>query len=404
MSHYRYATLDPRPTQQAREGNNAVFASGPVYGLEVTVPALADRCAANLDPQHLGGDASTAAVEAAVTWDLPPAGATLATVRADADSLGAMAVLGLRAAGRDVSGAAATIKVIADADKEASGPWSGPRPAATADDLVGSATPVMGVAADHTVPLPDRVAALAGWLMGDWEGVYSRVANYTVSARAEAEAALEALDVQVFGPVAVVTGTHRLALAIGYRHAPVVVATNPGFRWQGGEPHVKHTVARWNTTTIPGMDWEGMVDALNREDPAAQEAARWGGSTSIAGSPQGAGSGLSTLAVAATVYQAAVGREAAPAALGRENGNPRAVLHGLPWETVTEGTLVRVQAQPHQLWAATLTVGGTVAHLSSAQAEHAQAALGWARSRRAVAADEHADLVPCITCGGYGNH
>ncbi|MFC3986853.1 hypothetical protein, partial [Streptosporangium jomthongense] len=86
---YTFATLDPRPTDSARTANDALLAKE-VLGVEVTVPVLADRCTAgNLDPQHLGGDAATAAIEAALTWPLPPAHTTLATVRPDADSVGA---------------------------------------------------------------------------------------------------------------------------------------------------------------------------------------------------------------------------------------------------------------------------------------------------------------------------
>jgi len=63
---YKFAILDPRPIPAAIEANDKVFASGPVYGVEVTVPALAKRCTFNLDPQHTGGDASRAAIEYAV--------------------------------------------------------------------------------------------------------------------------------------------------------------------------------------------------------------------------------------------------------------------------------------------------------------------------------------------------
>lgn len=61
------------------------------------MPTLAERCMANLDPQHLGGDVATAAIQAALAmWrELPPDGATLATIRPDLDSIGAMAVLEL---------------------------------------------------------------------------------------------------------------------------------------------------------------------------------------------------------------------------------------------------------------------------------------------------------------------
>jgi hypothetical protein len=288
---YTYISLHPRAT--------AADVPAGTLGVEVTARHLAEACdLGNIDPQHLGGDASTASIEAAMTWDLPPEGATLATVRADADSLGAMAVLTLRAKGLPID--PARVQVIADADKEASGPWPGPRPAPAPEDLVGPATPVMHLAADYARPLPDRVDQLACWLMNADadDSCDEEIGEYAARALDEARDALAGLQVDTHGSVAVVVGSHRLAFALGYRHAPVVVATNPAFRFSGGEPHVKHTVARWNSATLPGMDWNGMVGRLNAADPAVTETARWGGSTSIVGSPQGISSGLTTEDVA----------------------------------------------------------------------------------------------------------
>jgi len=319
---YSYAVLDPRPTDAARMANARAFATGPVYGLEVTVPALADRCAANLDPQHSGGDASTAAIQAAMDWPLPPPGAVLATVRPDADSIGAMAVLTLRreqlAVGyegetlldtvfhvgeRPVQGAGIPDRVhlIADADREKSGPWPGPRPIGDAASLLRPTTAVERMCMDHRLPLAQRVSHMRDWLLS---GSFTGMDGYQVEALAEAEQAIASLDVQVQDGIAVVTGSHRLAMSIGYRHAPVVVATNPAFRWQGGGEHVKHTIARWNSGTMPDMDWDGMLAALNTADPAADETARWGGSTSIVGSPQGVASGLTTSQVVEIVIRA----------------------------------------------------------------------------------------------------
>ncbi|GGS84198.1 hypothetical protein GCM10010156_48470 [Planobispora rosea] len=299
---YSFAVLDPRP--HAQHANTATLA-GPVLGVEVTVPALAQACSlGNIDPQHLGADAATAAIEAALAWPLPPAGATLATVRADADALGAMAVLLLRANGSPLlAGAIERIQIIAEADKEAAGPWPGPRPAPTPEDLLGPATPVMHLAADHTRPLKERVELIAEWIgHGKDAAAEAILAGYQERALAEAREALESLTVQA-GPVAVVTGSHRLAMGLGYRYAPVVVACNPAFRFAGGEPHRKHTVARWNSVTIVELEWAAMVEELNAADPAATDTARWGGSTSIVGSPMGIASGLSAEQVAAIVRE-----------------------------------------------------------------------------------------------------
>lgn len=307
MMIYRFAALDPRPSGHA--ANERVLAQR-VLGIEVTIPAWARRCAlGNIDPQHLGGDAGTAAIEAALTWPLPDAHTTLATVRADADSIGAMAVLTLRKSGQPIGAQQrARVQVIADADKEASGPWPGARSATTEADLVREATPVMHLAADHTRRLEDRVGMVAEWILdGDDSPAGLVLDGLRYQAYQEAEAALASLDVMVWGSVAVVTGTHRLAMTIGYQHAPVVLAANPAFRLAGGEPHLKYTIARWNTQTLPGMDWAGLVAALNKEDPSVADGSAWGGSTSIIGSPQGVSSGLSRADVTALVQTAVMG-------------------------------------------------------------------------------------------------
>lgn len=286
---FRYALLHPR-------GDNTEILAGDVLGIEVTIPAFAAKCGlGNIDPQHLGGDASRAAIEEALTWPVPAEGSTLVTVRADADSVGSMAVLLLRAGGyRLAQGALDKVALIAEADKEASGPWPGVRPAPSPEDLVGPATPVMHLAADHARPLAERVELFAAWLSGD-DTVQSVLDRYEDIALGEAREALANLNVTVHGPIAVVVGSHRLAMSIGYRHAPMVIATNPAFSFTGGTPHRKHTVARWNTDALPAfLDWPGMTEALTNADPAATHESGWGGSTSIIGSPQGTASGLAT--------------------------------------------------------------------------------------------------------------
>jgi hypothetical protein len=314
--YYTHTTIDPRPTAEARAANDQVFSAGSVYGIEVTVPALAARCVANLDPQHLGGDASTAAIEAALTWELPPVGVTLATVRPDADSIGAAAILEMRAEqslgyqdlicdgtylARDQHGKGVNTqpvnlfaggKLIADADKEASGPWPGVRPTGTPQNLLRETTALEAMCMDHRLTMGERVTLMRDWLV---TGGFAGQDDYRKTALEDARQALAGLDARVVDGIAVVTGSHRLAMSIGYRLAPVVVATNPAFRFGGGTPHVKHTIARWNTATMPRANWGAMIAALN----AADSHPAWGGSTSIVGSPQGVGSSLTTEQVVA---------------------------------------------------------------------------------------------------------
>lgn len=310
---YGYALLDPRPTPGAAEHNDRILGDGStVLGIEVTVPELAARCGlGNIDPQHLGGHARVAAIEAAFHRTPPTAGTTLVTVRPDADSVGAMALLTYRGENPlpPVRGDGFTVQVdvrpeklrvrvrmIADADKEAARPWPGPRPPAAPEELVSEVGVAQAAVMNHTIPFTQRVQLMMDWLTGgDFTGreeIRARLAE-------EARTAWADCVPTVRDGVAVVVGTHRLATSLGYRLAPVVVATNPAFRFAGGEPHRKHTVCRWNSS-VP-MDWDGLLAELRSREPG------WGGSTSIAGSPQGVGSSLTTDVVAALVAKHAKG-------------------------------------------------------------------------------------------------
>jgi hypothetical protein len=134
--------------------------------------------------------------------------------------------------------------------------------------------------------------------MRDWllAGDFTGQDAYQARALAEAEDALAGLHVETRHGVAVVVGDHRLGMSIGYRYAPVVIATNPTFSFRGGPAHRKHTIARWNTGAV-AMDWVGMLAELRVAEPG------WGGSASIVGSPMGAASELATEQVAEFVIR-----------------------------------------------------------------------------------------------------
>ena len=261
MANYRFAALDARPIPAAQAANDVIFAEAPhgVLGIEVTVPALAGRCVlGNIDPQHTGGDASHAAIEEALTVPLPPDGATLATVRPDLDSVGAMACLDLLAEGVDLTPARERIAAMA------------------------------ACVADFRVPLDERVAAMETWLLtgAEPEGYRVRVE----AERADLVRALETGEISVSlvadDRIAVVESTHRAATAVGYAHAPVVVAKNPAFRVGSGEPHTKFTVCVFELGKF--ADIKSALTELAAIEPG------WGGSPTIGGSPQGVSSQLTT--------------------------------------------------------------------------------------------------------------
>ena len=300
---YSFATLDPRLIQAATEANDKVF-SGPVYGIEVTVPALAERCIANLDPQHTGGDANRAAIEDALTAEFPAEGTTLATVRADLDAVGSMSIFNLRAKGESLESAMERIAVVATADKFARGGYSGPKPLPTRSNpwdessaTAESSRPLAAIAAavmDFKVPLADRVSTMERWLLTGEEPKQYR--DFVEKERLEMITALESgaikYEASLGGKIAVVESTHRAATSVGYSLAPVVIARNPAFKLGGGEAHVKFTICAFEPR---------FADIKSALAELATLEAGWGGSPTIGGSPQGVSSKLTIEQVVAVV-------------------------------------------------------------------------------------------------------
>ena len=281
MSTYKFATVDPRPTQL--DGELAKLAGmAPTLGAEVTVPTLAEACSlGNIDPQHLGGDVTTAAIEVAVTWPLPPAGTTIVTLRPDADAFGCMAVLSLREEGVDIVGELAErVATIAVADKghHEWSPGAGFVPATIFDGLKAE---VM----NFRKSVEERVAVVRSWLLsGDFDGSAEARAAVDTDRRATV-GLLDEVTTSPTGRVAVITTGSRFGVSAAYARAGVVVAVNPSFRFGGGEPHRKVTVCQQQ----PGLvDLEGVFATLSQVEPG------WGGSPTVGGSPQGISSVIPT--------------------------------------------------------------------------------------------------------------
>ncbi len=292
---YGYELLDPRPIPAAATANDRVFGFGvPVYGIDVTVPALAARCVYNLDPQHTGGDANLAAIEAALTEELPPMGTILATIRADLDAVGAMAIIVLREQDFVLSPETMNrVVLVAAADTFARGNWPGqqrlpttenPWPAESASaESVRELAAIAAAIGDFKVPIDDRIGAMINWLLCGEEPAQYRA--QVERERLDLISAIEsgAIKTRVSGLIAMVESTHRAATLVGYALAPVVVALNPAFKLGGGDAHKKFTVCQY---TAGYVDLRAVVAEL-----ASMEAG-WGGSPTIIGSPQGVGSTL----------------------------------------------------------------------------------------------------------------
>lgn len=332
--HYKFSTLDPRGTKQADAHNasvtqNSIGMQIPVLGIEVTIPQLAELCTlGNLD-HHNTSASDLCAIELAMDWTpLPIDGVTtLVTVRPDPDAIGAMAILSLRRrvveeigdrledrrlhergilapvyddpTGPDGKAIRERVNKIAKDDKAARGPWPGPQPlearwpALPAGSIIlttlnGDEAPEMAalgaMCSDHKATLEDRV-----WMMMTWLRQGTIPDTYISRAAAERQEMVQAIasgqiKATTFGGVAVVHSTHRAATEVGYRLAPVVLAVNRAFRFQGGEPHLKYTICQYREGHV---DLRAVLAELQAREPG------WGGTGSIIGSPQGISSMLS---------------------------------------------------------------------------------------------------------------
>jgi hypothetical protein len=227
--HYQYALLTPgQPWPEELD-------SEWTFGIEVTDEALAAECVlGNLDPQHRGNEPQTAAITAAVTHPLPPVGCWLVTIRPDADALGAMAVFERRAQGGALTAAVhQRLTEVAVADAHSRGAWPGPHRAAGDSPPTDREVVTQLVMRESSWPLAGRVQMLRAWLAHGTLPADAEVRRRAIAAESAGAEASTRVRLTADGAIAVVTSRHRLALSIGYRCAPVVVADNPDFVHRG---------------------------------------------------------------------------------------------------------------------------------------------------------------------------
>lgn len=260
------------------------------FGVEITIPKFLPEGAMNLD--HHGpndGVDTPSAIEQAMTCPLPESGAVVATIRADADSIGAMAVLANRGADRRCD--ERLVAAIAAVDKH--GPL-----AVGFEDLRPLTVAIARKAATAKIPLQERVAWVADLLAGDSASHSEEIAELNRAREEEFAQALQcsAVELVASGKVAVVESTHRYATEIGYQQgAPIVVAYNPrmlvDFRDPAKGNYRKFTICRYNEF-VP-VDLAEIKDELNALETArCDDGLTWGGQPNIIGSPQGRSSEL----------------------------------------------------------------------------------------------------------------
>ncbi len=274
--------LDPRP--QGAGGNEEFFRGNRVLGIEVTIPSLAARCIANLDHHGEHDTAETpSACEQALTKSLGNTGVIMATVRPDADSVTAMAVLARQLEGLSVD--EDLIRAVGAFDR------LGPAAGRPEDRVIAIARKAM----DFKILLCDRVIWVADLIGG--EDKSAEVATLVASHDADIAAARQASQISTRSSkgvmIASVTSTHRNATLLGYEAGQVVVAFNPTMAVDPKSPsagtYEKFTVCRYDSHVR--CDLPSALKELQALEVG------WGGRGDIFGSPQGVSSTLVTAQV-----------------------------------------------------------------------------------------------------------
>lgn len=290
LANASYAELDPRPN-----ASNPVLDRPGVFGFEVTVPALADRLALNIDPQH-GPNARTGAQSCAeasigVVSRTGLRSATLCTIRPDVDAYAGM-VLSVYSTPTD-EGLNDRLADISRADQSRTGTWS-PGPEGW-NQPVSELAALSAQLADRTLPPSAKAARTAMYLLSGTTPTSTEAKVRIERDRSTAQLACT-VSLTAQGRIAQVASEHRAATSVGYEQAPVVVATNPNMPNRDAAPYRKHTVARYNAASV---DWdrETILSELNaleaaralelQLDTGIGVTATWGGQADIIGSPQG---------------------------------------------------------------------------------------------------------------------
>ena len=287
---YNVIQIDPRPASKDAM-IELLKKNSPVVGIEFTLPALAQYIESNIDGQHISGDGKSA-IELAVEVELPAKGTTLGVVRPDADALGAIAVLNLRreeeesgfdrisiGIGSVTDSISKRVRLIAEHDKFSQGPWEKGSSNLSEDQLVFRG--LSAIALDHKLSLDDRISRVEKWLCTEDCPGLGLSQEDVLEARAKAK---KESTIQVIDGISVIESRNIGATELGYQKSPII--RNDAFRFQGGESHVKYTICQWKEGYI---NLPAIVKGLNEIEACG---GTWGGSKTIAGSPQGVSSSL----------------------------------------------------------------------------------------------------------------
>ena len=308
MPMYLYGLLRKDVSPEAERHNDEWL--GPnTLGIEVTSDYLARRCGlGNIDPQHQVNGGSSA-IEEALISPLPKAGSRMVTIRPDKDSIGAMAILTLRAEGRGNNIDRLMVSWIGALDRYGYGNALEAVPDLAScfeDNKAADALNVICLSKELWPTMSEKVLQAGRVLCGEMSREeLERVQSIKTLRKMETKK----FSVELYGEIAFVHVRGELEAARNWanRRFPVAVIYDDCHQSHGG------VMAKWSVIRQPlcfnRRAFETAINAVEAEargmTPEELNATgfSWGGTLNIVSSPTGVGRGsmLSREAILALV-------------------------------------------------------------------------------------------------------
>jgi hypothetical protein len=231
---YKFALIDAGSRQRAQ----AAGSGGSLWGVGIGSARIAPGYTANMPSQGIGGATRTLA-SAALSYPLPPAGATLAATAASLDALTAMALLAMRADGRVISGEISKrltkVMVVIRAEAE----WL---PVDNRAPLTAGHA-LQAFASDANQDVAQRVAAIRSWLETERFPGLSQAFAAARRERAEQSELAKKVWLTAGGRIAVLASQSRFATRVALCSASVAVVDNPAYGAGDTRPYRRVTIA-----------------------------------------------------------------------------------------------------------------------------------------------------------------
>lgn len=257
---------------------------GVSLGIEITTPGFQGL---NLDHHGKESNSETpSAIEQALTFDLNniPEG-KMATVKADPDSIGAMAVIFLRKEGKEPD--TQIIRAIGLLDRKGPGVFKkeGQKLLNVSEEEFENLSKKCRAiyyavnVKNRSLPIEEKILFMKKLLSNELPE--EEIAKLYEENEKELEKVKKESKIEIIkeGEIVFIESRHLRSMEIGYEYAPVVIAYNPEYKWPNGDITPKYTIARYDNHVE--FNLKKLLERLQRINP------KWGGGENIIGSPQG---------------------------------------------------------------------------------------------------------------------